>query len=449
MGKMPVKKKWILSVISVALSLMVTGCSFNFGRNISPAYSWEDYSINPSDLAVSIETYQEDSIDCITLYGVGDLNVEFPCSTVTDLNKEGETVYEWSVIIDNFKVSLFYNYTYIGFSKKNKGSIAPKDMRAAIILKDGSESGDIKFEIKDNAICFYDVTLPGKTDCLQGVEKVSAECNIATNRFVSDDLALSINGKVCSASCSKDDFDSILSELGIVEVADNSGANTASNTSNKDEENSDGSKENSSKENETGNSNNTNNNSSNETGNSSNETGNSSSENGNRKDKNGLPEEFSQKERLSEYTPTYSSSNIAKIAASSNLWNQGASNLIDGKLTTCWSEGVKGSGAGQEIIVKFDSNYSLTGMGIANGCFASKKAYGENGKAVRITLTFADGESESFDLTQDDVDVENVSVSDYLMFANTHDSNYVRIKIDDATAGSKYEDTCISELYFD
>ena len=262
MGKMPGKKKWILSVVSVTLSLMVTGCSFNFGRNNSPAFSWEDYSIDVSDLAVSIEADQEDSIDCITLYGVGDLNVEFPCSTVADLNKEGDTVYDWSVIIDNFKVSLLYNYTYIGFSKKNNGSIAPKDMRAAIILKDGSEAGDIKFEVKDNAICFYDVTLPGKTDCLQGVSNVKAEVNIANNHFISEDLPVCINGKVGKNADTEDDYDTLLADLGIVQVADNKDSNEDSNLSGNDED-----KEGSDNSNE-----NNNDNSSSESDNSSSET---------------------------------------------------------------------------------------------------------------------------------------------------------------------------------
>lgn len=165
--------------------------------------------------------------------------------------------------------------------------------------------------------------------------------------------------------------------------------------------------------------------------------------------KNGLPEEFSQKERLSEYTPTYSSSNIAKIAASSSLWNQSASNLIDGKLNTCWSEGVSGTGVGEEIIVVFDGEKTLGGMGIANGCFASNKAYKESGIATKIKLTFSDGKSEYFELSTDELDVENLQMSDYLVFSESHNSNYVRITIEDAKAGSKYEDTCISELYFD
>ena len=165
--------------------------------------------------------------------------------------------------------------------------------------------------------------------------------------------------------------------------------------------------------------------------------------------KNGLPEEFSQKERFSEYIPAYSSSNIAKIAASSSLWNQSASNLIDGKLNTCWSEGVSGTGIGEEIIVVFDGEKTLGGMGIANGCFASNKAYRESGRATKIKLTFSDGKSESFELSTEDMDIENLQMSDYLIFSETHDSNYVRITIEDAVAGSKYEDTCISELYFD
>ena len=243
MGNTLKMKKRITGVIAIMLTLTITGCNFKLGnKNSSSSYSWEDYSIDASDLAVSIEADQTDSIDSITLYGVGDLNVTFPCSTGLDIDKKGETIYDWSVNFENYKVSLFYKYEKKKFSLKSNDGIEPKDMKASIILKDGSESGDIQFEIKDNAICFYDVSLPGKADCLKGVDKVTAECNIGSSHFISEDLPISINGKVSSGS-DNEDFDSLLADLEITQVAD-ARDNDSDNDSNQSSEQNNNDKEN-------------------------------------------------------------------------------------------------------------------------------------------------------------------------------------------------------------
>lgn len=158
-----------------------------------------------------------------------------------------------------------------------------------------------------------------------------------------------------------------------------------------------------------------------------------------------IPPEFYVVDRPSEIV---TDGGIKQIAATSGLWNQGAEKMVDGNLSSCWVEGVQGTGAGEEFIAVFDGFRQLRGIAIANGCFASQRSYEENGKITRLKITYADGLEEYWDLETGLTNVEDVSYSNYAEPEREHYTNFVRFTIESAEPGSKYEDTCVSGLYF-
>lgn len=146
-------------------------------------------------------------------------------------------------------------------------------------------------------------------------------------------------------------------------------------------------------------------------------------------------------------------------SASSTLKGQGdktyhASNLLDGKINTCWVEGVSGTGVDETIKIHFGEKKTVYGLTIFNGYLESKYLYGINGKVTRVSVSAPDGsviqsdlmvpkyeeEKEPFE-TYDLVNFETWINFDYPVCTDT-----ITITIEGATAGSKYEDTCISEI---
>lgn len=142
--------------------------------------------------------------------------------------------------------------------------------------------------------------------------------------------------------------------------------------------------------------------------------------------------------------------NIASITASSQLTNQGSksygpNNLIDKKDETAWVEGKDGVGIGENIVIKLNGQTLVQEFGIRNGYQSSEDTFYKNGYVTRFSVDFGNG-------------VVKEVVCDYPYFYYGEKSLYkvslekpvytdtIIITILDAKAGSKYSDTCISEI---
>lgn len=113
--------------------------------------------------------------------------------------------------------------------------------------------------------------------------------------------------------------------------------------------------------------------------------------------------------------------------------------IMDGDTTTAWVEGVDGNGEGESITVTFGDLYAVSDIKIWNGYQKSEDLYYKNARPAELELEFSDGSTERISL-------QDIS-SGFQEFAlERHVTSYVKVKIISTYAGSKYEDTVISEI---
>ncbi len=121
-------------------------------------------------------------------------------------------------------------------------------------------------------------------------------------------------------------------------------------------------------------------------------------------------------------------------------------NVLDGDYNTAWVEAADGLGEGEWISLELEGEQEVSGVNIENGYkkFIDGKSddylYNCNARAKTIRVEFSDGTYEDFELTDDFYAINQI------MFSYPRVTNYIKITILDAYAGSKYEDTCISEI---
>jgi hypothetical protein len=78
-------------------------------------------------------------------------------------------------------------------------------------------------------------------------------------------------------------------------------------------------------------------------------------------------------------------------SASSALRGHGAAAAVDANLLTWWSEGARGRGHGQRLVVRFDRPTDLDRMTFHNGAAGAAYPFQPRLRAVRVTLIGAGG----------------------------------------------------------
>ncbi|NPV02994.1 MAG: hypothetical protein HPY53_16595 [Brevinematales bacterium] len=167
---------------------------------------------------------------------------------------------------------------------------------------------------------------------------------------------------------------------------------------------------------------------------------------------------------LGELIPAFA---YKSFASSSTLKAQGANsytvkNLIDGDLRTCWSEGVKGYGVGEWVEFEFHEDTTIDVIAIANGYLKNEYILEKNSSvwALDIYITTYDGDKHHETLYFDRPEFWQTSVEteEEVMhvcrlfwipegFGGTSIKS-IRFQIADVYHGTKYDDTCISEIFF-
>lgn len=161
-------------------------------------------------------------------------------------------------------------------------------------------------------------------------------------------------------------------------------------------------------------------------------------------------------------------SSIAKIQASSilktdaiNRFNYEPKNLFDNDLNTAWVEGVAGSGVGEWVEIQFEEGIHIEAVGIINGYTKNEAIYKANNRIrkIRLDVEFRDNWPENADPISVDIDLTEKQFNElnrnvqapFISWLKDYGMGRVvskiRLTILEVARGTKYDDTCISELY--
>ncbi len=132
------------------------------------------------------------------------------------------------------------------------------------------------------------------------------------------------------------------------------------------------------------------------------------------------------------------SSSSVRLAVQSNTYYP--ANMIDGKRSTAWIEGVEGPGLGEWIRFDFDREINIHRILIQPGYFKSPQIWAQNNRLQTVTAQFSDGSSRqlNFDNRMDSQKVDVGSVK----------TRWVRLTIASVYYGTD-PDTAISEIAFE
>lgn len=131
-------------------------------------------------------------------------------------------------------------------------------------------------------------------------------------------------------------------------------------------------------------------------------------------------------------------------------------NIHDLNLETAWVEGVPGHGIGEYVLYNFPpQNPRITQIIVVNGYVKNDKTWKENSRVKKLKL-YIDGKPKAI-LLLEDVKNEQYFTVDPIGYAER--DNYdellkkpwysIKFEILEVYPGSKYQDTAITEIYFD
>lgn len=119
-------------------------------------------------------------------------------------------------------------------------------------------------------------------------------------------------------------------------------------------------------------------------------------------------------------------------------------NLVDGDYTTVWAEGVSGFGE-YEVITFYNHKYlpnSIQEIHVVNGYNSEgNEMYYKNTRVKDIKIEFQDG-TTLYETLNDTNDVQVIRLNEMVS------TGEVKITILSVYPGTKYEDTCLSEITF-
>ncbi|EFM11368.1 hypothetical protein PaecuDRAFT_1814 [Paenibacillus curdlanolyticus YK9] len=134
-----------------------------------------------------------------------------------------------------------------------------------------------------------------------------------------------------------------------------------------------------------------------------------------------------------------------KVSSSSTLpatktVNYSPDRVVDGNLTTCWCEGVKGDGIGQSMTISFSKMITVNRLNITSGYAKTPASFLDNGMVRKARITFSNETSITVDLTKGSY----FNLNDYGLTDISTSS--IKLTILEVRPGAKFHDTCISEI---
>lgn len=116
----------------------------------------------------------------------------------------------------------------------------------------------------------------------------------------------------------------------------------------------------------------------------------------------------------------------------------GASNATDGDLSTCWSEGIDGEGAGEWMRLALDGPVALATIEIANGYQKDGRRFYGNPRVARLLIEYSTGSSQTVQLYD--------STGFQIVTPLSDATEWVRFTIESTYPGETWQDTSISEI---
>lgn len=95
---------------------------------------------------------------------------------------------------------------------------------------------------------------------------------------------------------------------------------------------------------------------------------------------------------------------------------------------------------GEWSIIELDGTYSVNGLDIRNGYKKSSDLYQKNRKVKQIQLAFSDGSSTTYTLSGGFDETDVITLEHPIATSN------IQFTILETKTGSKYDDTCITEI---
>lgn len=141
---------------------------------------------------------------------------------------------------------------------------------------------------------------------------------------------------------------------------------------------------------------------------------------------------------------------ISMLASSALGSEYSEKNLCDNDYSTAWVEGREGSGTGESIRYTFDNNTVITSISIVPGYTKNEDIYIKNNRPVSVKVEYGSG-SFFIDMHNYDFDFNHPKPYSYhfdFPLENNSDQYTLDVIINEVKKGTKYEDTCISEIKF-
>ena len=174
---------------------------------------------------------------------------------------------------------------------------------------------------------------------------------------------------------------------------------------------------------------------------------------------------INKQEKLSQYVLDHQMDRkyLKNIKVSSSLkGDYGQNNLLDGDFQTAWVEGVGGDGLGEKIEIELEE-YPLAAICLLNGYTKNSDTYVANNriKKIRVERELTDFddpskmrvETEEIELKDlGYVKVDENTLGQIISVVGDYGEGYMRVQkitltILEVYKGSKYSDTCISEIF--
>ena len=146
----------------------------------------------------------------------------------------------------------------------------------------------------------------------------------------------------------------------------------------------------------------------------------------------------------------YCGGEISKVSSSSALSAQyKGENAHDFSILNVWAEGVPGNGEGEFLVYTFPGRcWEITTIQILNGYTKTEKAWLDNGRVKRLRMYY-NGEPYAILELEDTRRLQSFDVG----ILGFHDDSMpdwtLKFEILDVYPGDKYDDTVITELFFD
>ncbi len=143
---------------------------------------------------------------------------------------------------------------------------------------------------------------------------------------------------------------------------------------------------------------------------------------------------------------------VRDITASSVLAPQSGNtyvpgNAFDQNFATAWVEGESGTGVGSSITFSFDGPETVYGVSVLPGYWKNQDTYQQNGRPTDFIISFSDGSFTAMYLIGSEPEYGTAEESyEYVLFDRPVETDSVTLTITGAVAGTRFEDTCITEI---